>query len=69
VAIKIEPHFEVEILRRAYNIENFEVQYFGVGHPSMPDVDTCFCSHDVYQLSDRSPAAAGRTDIDLTCGK
>ena len=68
-AIKMEHHFEVEILRRAYIIENFEVQFFGIWHPSLPDVDTGYCSNDVYQLSERSPAAAGRTDIDLACGK
>jgi hypothetical protein len=50
VRITLEPRFEVEILRKAYTIEIFEVHFLGVGHLSPTDVDTDFCSYDIYEL-------------------
>jgi len=55
VRITMAPHFEVEILQRAYSIEIFEVHFLGVEHLSPTDVDTDFCSHDIYELSRELP--------------
>jgi len=55
VRITMEPHFEVEILRRAHTIEIFEVHFLGVGHLSPTDVGTDFCSYDIYELSRELP--------------
>lgn len=53
--IAMEPLFEVEILRRAYAIEVFEVHFLGVGQLSPTDVDNDFCSYDIYELSRELP--------------
>jgi hypothetical protein len=55
VRITMVPRFEVEVLRRAYTIEIFEVHFLGVGHLSPTDVDTDFCSYDIYELSRELP--------------
>jgi hypothetical protein len=55
VRITMEPRFEIEILRRAYTIEIFEAHFLGVGHLSPTDVDTDFCSYDIYELSRELP--------------
>ena len=53
--ITMEPRFEVEILRRAYTIEIFEVHFLEVGHLSPTVVHTDFCSYDNYELSRELP--------------
>jgi len=47
--------FEIEILWRTYTIEIFDVHFLGVGHLSPTDVDTDFCSYDIYELSRELP--------------